>query len=196
MRSLSTIHPYAKNPRKNDGAVDAVAESIRQFGFRQPIVVDAQGVIVCGHTRWKAAQKLGLTEVPVHVAADLSPERVKALRIADNKTGELAEWDADLLADELGSISDIDFAALGFDQQELDRALQRFDIAGARMPDLPSGEKSPFQQMTFTLHDSQAEVVRDAVARALDSQDFDGAVNENSNGNALAYICGAFLGRG
>ena len=88
----------------NDQAVDAVATSIREFGFRQPIVVDADGVIVCGHTRWKAARKLGLEKVPVHVATDLSPEKIRAYRLADNATNDLAEWDYELLPIELGDL--------------------------------------------------------------------------------------------
>src|SRR5436305_12974577 len=84
LRKLSEIHPYENNPRLNDAAVDAVAASIREFGFRQSIVVDEQGVIIVGHTRYKAALKLGLTEVPVHVAAGLSPAPARAYRIADN----------------------------------------------------------------------------------------------------------------
>ncbi len=90
-RKLDDIKPYEHNPRDNDAAVDAVAASIKQFGFRQPIVVDGDGVIVCGHTRWKAAQKLGLEKAPVHVAKELTPEQVRAYRIADNKSAELAE---------------------------------------------------------------------------------------------------------
>ena len=105
LRPLAEIKPYEKNPRVNDMAVDAVANSIRQFGFRQPIVVDADGVIVVGHTRWKAATALGLTEVPVHVATDLTPEQIRAYRIADNKTGELAEWNLDLLPIELADLN-------------------------------------------------------------------------------------------
>ena len=108
IRKLETIKPYDRNPRQNDAAVDAVAESIRQFGFRQPIVVDSEGVIVCGHTRFKAAQKLGLAEVPVHVAADLTPEQIKAYRIADNKTADLAEWDFELLPIELSELQGMD----------------------------------------------------------------------------------------
>jgi DNA modification methylase len=121
LRPLSDLRPYEANPRINDDAVDAVATSLRQFGFRQPIVVDEAGVIVCGHTRWKAAQRLGLDKVPVHVAKDLTPEQVRAYRIADNKTAELAEWDMDLLAVELGALKDldIDLASLGFDEDEL-----------------------------------------------------------------------------
>ena len=83
---VSRVKPYPNNPRVNDDAVDAVAASLREFGFRQPIVVDAEGVIICGHTRFKAAQKLGLDKVPVHVAKDLTPEQIKTYRIADNQT--------------------------------------------------------------------------------------------------------------
>ncbi|MBU0719444.1 MAG: ParB N-terminal domain-containing protein [Planctomycetes bacterium] len=121
LRPLAEIKPYEKNPRLNDAAVDAVAESIRRFGFRQPIVVDADGVIVCGHTRWKAARQLGLTEVPVHVATDLTPAQIRAYRIADNKTAELAEWNLELLPIELAELQDagIDWSLLGFDADEL-----------------------------------------------------------------------------
>ncbi len=122
-RPITSIRPYEGNPRINDDAVAAVAESIRQFGFRQPIVVDSEGVIVIGHTRLRAAQSLGLTEVPVHVARELTAEQIRALRIADNKTGELAEWDLDKLGIELKAIEagdlDLDLAALGFDEDEL-----------------------------------------------------------------------------
>ncbi len=125
MRRLSEIRPYEKNPRVNDGAVDAVANSIRDYGFRQPIVVDAEGVIIVGHTRWKAAQKLGLETVPVHVALDLPPEKVKAYRLADNKLAELAEWDLDLLPIELSELRgmDIDLGMLGFAPDELEKLL-------------------------------------------------------------------------
>ncbi|MCC7389832.1 MAG: ParB N-terminal domain-containing protein [Phycisphaerales bacterium] len=121
MRPTGQIRPYDGNPRVNDKAVDAVAESIRRFGFRQAIVVDGEGVIVCGHTRWKAARRLGLDRVPVHVARDLTPEQVRAYRLADNKTGELAEWDPAKLALELTGLRDsgIDWSRLGFEDGEL-----------------------------------------------------------------------------
>jgi DNA modification methylase len=118
---LARIRPYAQNPRRNEAAVAAVAESIKQFGWRVPIVVDREGVVIAGHTRLKAAEMLGLTEVPVHVALDLTPEQTRALRIADNKTAELAEWDSDLLALELGDLKALDFdlSLLGFSNEEL-----------------------------------------------------------------------------
>jgi hypothetical protein len=97
LRSIEHVQPYERNARLNDDAVSAVAASIREFGLRQPIVVDGDGVIICGHTRYKAAQTLGLDKVPVHVAKDLTPDQIKAYRIAQNQTASLAEWDFDLL---------------------------------------------------------------------------------------------------
>jgi len=124
MRKLSDVKPYEKNPRINDNAVDSVAASIKEFGFRQPIVVDKDGVIIIGHTRWKAAQKLGLEDVPVHVA-DLDAEKTRALRIADNKLNELSEWDLELLPIELKDLQsmDVDLCSLGFDLTELEKLL-------------------------------------------------------------------------
>lgn len=114
MMAINDLIPYANNPRQNDNAVDAVAESIKDFGFKVPIVIDSQNEIVTGHTRLKAAKKLGLDEVPVIVADDLTPEQVKAFRLADNKTGELADWDEDLLEGELAKILNIDMSLYGF----------------------------------------------------------------------------------
>ena len=117
-KSIDDIKPYENNPRNNGDAVDAVANSIKEFGWQQPIVVDIGGVIIAGHTRYKAAQKLGLKTVPVVVAKDLSEEQVKAYRLADNKSGELATWDDELLEDELVGIDDIDMADFGFDDSD------------------------------------------------------------------------------
>ena len=113
-KETNDLIPYANNPRLNDNAVDAVAASIKEFGFKVPIVVDRENVIINGHTRLKAAHKLGLKQVPCIVADDLTPEQVKAFRLADNKTSELAEWDMDKLDIELGEIPDIDISAFGF----------------------------------------------------------------------------------
>lgn len=106
---ISDVHPYEKNPRLNDNAVEPVAKSIAEFGFRSPIVVDKNHVIICGHTRLKAAQRLGLETVPVHVAADLTPEQTKALRLVDNRTGELAKWDLELLGLEMQDLEQMNF---------------------------------------------------------------------------------------
>lgn len=99
LKKISDIRPYENNPRKNDEAVKYVAESIKQFGFKVPIVIDKDGIIVAGHTRYKAAKKLNLKEVPCIVADDLTDEQVKAFRLADNKVAEKAEWDFELLGD-------------------------------------------------------------------------------------------------
>lgn len=109
--------PYENNPRDNDNAVEAVANSIKEFGFKQPIVVDKNMVIIVGHTRLKASQKLGLEEVPVLVAEDLTPEQVRAYRLADNKTGELAEWDYEKLYQEVSTLEldGVDMAEFGME---------------------------------------------------------------------------------
>src|SRR5262245_56237512 len=122
-RYVDQINPYPNNPRVNDHAVDAVAASIQEFGVRQPIVVDEQGVIIVGHTRYKAALKLGLKKVPVHVATDLTPAQIRAYRIADNKTAELADWDHDRLVQELAELEKetFDLDLLGFSADELQR---------------------------------------------------------------------------
>ncbi len=137
LRPLANIKPYEKNPRINDAAIDAVAESIRRFGFRQPIVVDGDGVIVVGHTRWKAASKLGLERVPVHVARELTPEQAKAYRIADNATADLATWDLELLPGELAELQqlDVDLSLLGFPEDELAMLLDPGVKAGLCDPD-------------------------------------------------------------
>ena len=113
--ALKDIFPYENNPRNNDNAVDAVANSIREFGFQQPLVLDKNNVIIVGHTRYKAAKKLGLKSVPCVIAENLTDEQCKAYRLADNKVGELAEWNMDLLAIELDEI-DFDMGEFGFDE--------------------------------------------------------------------------------
>lgn len=113
---IGELKPYKNNPRKNDNAVDAVAASIKEFGFKVPIVIDKDKEIVAGHTRYKAAVKIGLEKIPCIVADDLTPEQIKAFRLADNKTAELAEWDIDLLNIELGDIQ-LDMSVFGFDTE-------------------------------------------------------------------------------
>ena len=126
MRPLASIKPYDNNPRHNDEAVDAVAKSIQEFGFRQPIVTDELDVIIVGHTRFKAAQKLGMEFVPVHVAIGLSPELARAYRIADNQTATIATWDEDKLPLELMALQDagVDLDLTGFPVDELLRLME------------------------------------------------------------------------
>lgn len=111
---LEEIHPYENNPRKNDNAVDAVAASIKQYGFLVPLVISAEHEIIAGHTRYKAAGRLGLSTVPCVIADELTEDQIKAFRLADNKVGELAQWDVDLLPLELADIAQ-DMTVFGFE---------------------------------------------------------------------------------
>lgn len=113
---LSDLKPYERNPRNNTAAVEPVAKSIAEFGFKVPLVIDKNGVIIAGHTRYKAAELLELEKVPCIIADDLTPEQIKAFRLADNKVAEFAEWDFALLADELEELTafDLDFSMSDF----------------------------------------------------------------------------------
>lgn len=146
-KKLGEITPYEKNPRKNDKAVQYVAESIKEFGFKVPIVVDADGIIVAGHTRYKAAKKLKLKEVPVIIADDLTEEQVKAYRLADNKVAEQAEWDMDLLTDELDGIFDIDMELFGFDFLEEEETEAVEDEYEVTVPEEPRAKLGDIYQL-------------------------------------------------
>ena len=137
LRPLASIRQYENNPRVNDAGVEAVARSIQEFGFRQPIVVDEDGVIIVGHTRYKAALKLRMEQVPVHVAVGLSPEQIRAYRIADNQTATLSHWDNDKLPFELMDLqgTGFDFNFTGFGADELMRLLQTEPNGGLTDPD-------------------------------------------------------------
>ena len=130
--NIKDIKPYEKNPRKNDDAVQYVMKSIEEFGFKVPIVIDKDNVIVAGHTRYKASKKLKLETVPCIVADDLTDEQIKAFRLADDKVNEKAEWDFDLLDAELDDILNIDMDALGFDFdliEEEPKPVEREDLS-------------------------------------------------------------------
>ena len=119
-KQVKDLVPYEKNPRKNDKAVKYVAKSIEEFGFKVPIVIDRDNVVVCGHTRLMATKRLGIEEVPCIVADDLTDEQIKAFRLADNKVSEQSEWDLNLLNDELDDILNIDMSDFGFDIFSMD----------------------------------------------------------------------------
>lgn len=125
---VKDLKPYEKNPRKNDDAVQYVANSIKEFGFRVPIVIDSNNTIVCGHTRWKAAKLLKMETVPCVIADDLTEEQIKAFRVADNKTSEKSGWDFALLDTELAEIETIDMTLLGFDEPE--QTEQKINVGG------------------------------------------------------------------
>lgn len=179
-KDLGDLKPYGRNPRKNEKAVAAVKESIRQFGFKNPIIIDPQDVIICGHTRAIAAKELGIRQVPCIVADDLTEEQVKAFRLADNKVGELAEWDVDLLPLEMADITQ-DMTAFGFESISEDEFGEEFT--------LDSGEKKPYQQISLTLHDKQAELILaciDYVHKNDEVQETFG--NENKKGNGVYEV--------
>ena len=177
-KDITGVKPYARNAKKHDDKqVANVAESIKQFGWQQPIVCDADGVIIIGHCRLLAAKKLGLKKVPVKTVDNLSEEQVKKLRVLDNKLNE-SEWDFDLLADDIG---ELDFS--GFD---IDWGIVSPDDYGESF-ELPDGDKSEICQMTFTLHERQAELIKEAMKNVKDdiTETFG---NTNSNGNALYEV--------
>ena len=177
-KQVKDLIPYEQNPRKNDEAVKYVANSIKEFGFKVPIVIDKNNVIVAGHTRYKASKKLKLKEVPCIVADDLTDEQIKAYRLADNKVSETAEWDFDLLTDELTDILDIDMNEFGFE-------LINEEDYGTEFT-LPDGDKSEIEQITFTLHHEQAELIRYAISLIEDYSETFG--NTNKNGNAIYEV--------
>lgn len=136
-KKIDEIIPYINNPRNNDAAVETVAASIKEFGFKQPIVIDKDGVIVAGHTRHKAAKRLGLETVPCIMADDLTEQQIKAYRLADNKVAELATWDMELLDIELEAITELDMIEFGFESFGDDTDEQKKDIEEDEIPDVP-----------------------------------------------------------
>ena len=145
-RELSTIRPYENNPRLNDAAVEYVANSIREFGWKQPIVIDRDGVIVAGHTRYKAAQKLGLKTAPCVVADDLTPDQVKAYRLADNKVAEMADWDFSALEEELAGI-DLDMTDFGFFNLEDEPGIHDDEDFEPEPPEIPKAKRGEIYQL-------------------------------------------------
>ena len=183
-KKLAELVPYEKNAKKHDETQIAnVAESIRQFGFVQPIVIDRNGVIVIGHCRALAAKKLGMEEVPCVCVDDLTPEQVNALRIVDNKSNE-SPWDFDILPDEL---AEIDLSGFDFDfGLEADGEGYSPDEFGDEFS-LPDGDKPEICQMSFTLHQRQKELIEYAISVVKDDAK-ETFGNTNGNGNALYEV--------
>lgn len=175
MMKISDIKEYDNNPRKNDKAVDAVASSIRSFGFKVPIIIDSNNVIIAGHTRLKASRKLGYTEVPCLIADDLTDEQVKAFRLADNKVAELAEWDLDKLTEELNFI-EMDMEQFGFEDlsKELERDVLEDDFdENEELPIIPYAKKGD----VFLLGNHRLmcgdSTIADDVAKLVDGRQMD-----------------------
>jgi len=183
--------PYARNARViPDSAVGKVAASIKEFGFKSPIIVDGEGVIIAGHTRLLAAQRLGMETVPVIVADDLTPAQVKAYRLADNRTAQESTWDMDLLSIELEELAglDIDVSLTGFDDSDL----MRWNAAEVPPPML-CGEDALLHQWTLYFTDEQLAVMERAVESVRSSGAVDDAQGANAKAAAVAHACEVFL---
>ena len=188
--AVDSLIPYARNSRTHsDAQIAQIAASVREYGFTNPVLIDADGGIVAGHGRVMAARALGMADVPCIRLAHLTDAQKRAYIIADNRLALNAGWDDSLLALELRDLADAgyDVGLTGFGLDEIDDMLRQVETV--EMPALPSGEKSPFQQFTFTLHDSQAINVERALKDAKQAGPFIESPNANGNGNALARIC-------
>ncbi len=181
MMKVAEIIPYERNPRKNDDAVKYVVESIKEFGFKVPIVIDKNNVVVTGHTRLKASKELKMDEVPCIIADDLTEEQIQAFRLADNKVAEKAEWDFNLLSAELYDLESFDMELFGFDDDSvsMDDFGEDFSLA--------DGDKPEICQMTLTLHAKQKELIEYAMSVCADdvTETFG---NTNKNGNAIYEV--------
>jgi ParB-like chromosome segregation protein Spo0J len=193
--AVSALIPYARNSRTHsDEQVAQIAASIREFGFTNPVLIDADSGIIAGHGRVMAARKLGMSEVPCLRLGHLSDTQKRAYIIADNKLALNSGWDNEMLRVEFAELEleGCDLAITGFAIEEIE-ALKFDNDAEAEMPELKDGDKEPFQQKTFTLHDDQAGIVDNAITLARTNPLADTGLNENTNGNALALICHQWL---
>ena len=192
-RPIETLIPYARNARTHtDAQVSQLAAAIREWGWTMPVLVDEHGTLIAGHGRVLAANQLGLKSVPTMTALGWTESQIRAYRLADNKLALNSDWDDDFLRIELSDLrgDEYNLDVLGFDDKELASLL----VDGLNeLPPLPNGERNPFQQMAFLLHDEQVETVKAALALAKEGEPFDESLNENINGNALARICASYL---
>lgn len=188
-KNIDELIPYENNPRRNDAAVEYVANSLKEFGWKQPVVIDKDGVIIAGHTRHKAALQLGMKTIPCLMADDLTPEQVKAYRLADNKVAELAGWDFEALEFELADLDmEFNMSNFGFDFIKDDEYTDDFT--------LKDGDRDPVQNMTFTFSDDEAEVIKEAISKMKNMRKFaeyDNPLNQNGNGNALFLVVEEWL---
>lgn len=196
-RDRSELRASPRNPRRHDEAqIARIAASIRRFGWTVPLLVAGDGEIVAGEARWRAAGAAGAERLPVLVVDHLSPAERDAYRVADNRLAEAATWDEGLLATVLEDLAalDVDVGLIGFNADDLAALLR--PVEQVEFPVLGEGDRAPFQQMTFVLHDDQAADVR----RALEAAGLRGIApagpNRNRNGNALHAVCLGYLGAG
>ena len=194
MVGINQLRPHPQNPRKGD--VGAIYESIEANGFYGAIVAQkSTGHILAGNHRWKAAHEANLASIPV-IWVECDDDRALRILLADNRANDKAGYDDSVLADILAKLSnESDLIGTGYTAADLD------DLIGSvaeldGMPELPSGDREPIQQMTFTLHDNQAEIIKEAIEKAKAIGPFPETGNENSNGNALARVAELFLSWG
>jgi ParB family transcriptional regulator, chromosome partitioning protein len=192
--SVNALVPFANNARTHsEQQVAQIAASIREFGFTNPVLTDGDNGIIAGHGRVLAAKLLGLETVPTIELAHLTKAQRKAYVIADNKLALNAGWDIETLKAELEGLKELDYdlGLTGFSKEEM--SLMGMGVQEVGFPSLPEGDKPEFQQMAFTLHDTQAEKVAAAMDAAKAIGPFIDSPNENSNGNALSRICETYL---
>lgn len=180
--NLSDITPYENNPRNNDEAVEPVMNSIKQFGFKVPIVIDKDNIIVAGHTRYKAAKKMGLKKVPCIVADDLTDEQVKAFRLADNKVSEIATWDFNVLELELSNIEEIDMSDFSF---EIEGIEDNFDTEF----ELPDEDVPSTRTITLSLSEEQYQIAMSCIDYITEKDLIKNTFgNANKKSNALFEV--------
>jgi len=191
---LNRLIPYARNARTHTAAqVKQIAASMREWGWTIPVLADETGMIIAGHARVMAAELNQYAEAPVMIARGWSEAKKRAYVLADNKLAMNAGWNEELLGVELLELRDLgfDMPVIGFDESEL-HGLMR-EVAEAGYPELPEGDRAPYQQITFTLHDEQVKIVQAAVTAAKQQGPFGESMNDNANGNALTRICETYL---
>lgn len=197
-KATSELIPYVGNSRTHSPAqVKQIAASMQTFGFTNPILINENDGLIAGHGRVLAAELLKISEVPCVVIAGLTPAEQRALVLADNQIALNSGWDMEKLALEVEALKDLDYntETLGFTDEFLSDLVGAGIAALDGLPGLPTGEKGDLEQITFTLDSEQAERIRQAVVIAHGAGDFSCYTNENKNGNALAWICEAYLGQ-
>lgn len=177
-QDISQIHPYENNPRNNEAAIEPVAQSIKRFGFRVPILIDGKGTIIAGHTRYEAAKRLGMDEVPCIRVDDLTDEQIRAYRIADNKVAEASSWNDDILRAEMDALKalDVDLTDTGFSEVELDGLLREVENADfeefftepvQQQPKAADAEQSAETQQSTQPESSQLAVPRQSGSKLI-----------------------------
>lgn len=195
-KSLSWLKPFPRNPKEHPRTqVSALRSGIKKWGWTVPIIADEDGVIIAGHGRVLAAmQKPVIAEVPVIIAVGWTDAQKRAYRIADNKLAELGIWSDEKLRTEFADLklAGFDVKLTGFDMPAINMLLGKVPTL-TELPSLPSGDKSPFEQITFTLHTSQVKDVRAAMKAADKMGSYGGSPNDNKNGNAITRVAREFL---